>query len=260
MMKWQNVSIAEAEQMLTNREILLLDMRDFRSYLSGHHPRAIHLDEQSLRAILKHTDRAVPILIYCYHGHKSQEMSQLFSDFGFTSCYSLDGGYEAWFPQVRLPMLDLSNTLKRWMLAHGFNPRNMDERSINNETALMQAAREGNEFLSRELVMAGCTLNLINQDGNNALWMASQSGSLAVVKLLLDNDIDMDQQNDHGATALMYAASMANIGLVEMLLKAGANSVLMTRDDISALDAASNSKVLRLIQQYSNSPINRYVA
>lgn len=259
-MKWQTLSIAEAEQMLTNSEILLLDMRDFRAYLSGHHPRAIHLEEHNLRAILKHTNRAVPILIYCYHGHKSQEMSQLFSDFGFTSCYSLDGGYDAWFPHIRLPIAALSDTLKRWMLAHGFNPRNLDERVSNNETALMYAAREGNEFLARELVMAGCSLNLLNQDGNNALWMACQSGSPTVVKLMLDNDIDIDQQNDHGATALMYVASMTNFCLVEMLLKAGANSILMTKDDMSALDAASNSKVLRLIQQYSHSPINRYVA
>ena len=110
-MKWTNVSIPEAEQMLENGEILLLDMRDYLAYLAGHHPRALHLNDQNLRALLKHTARSVPILIYCYHGHRSQDMAQLFSDFGFTSCYSLEGGYEAWFPEFRLADRELSDGL-----------------------------------------------------------------------------------------------------------------------------------------------------
>ena len=98
--KWQTITVDEAEQMLADSDIVLFDMRDYRSYLAGHHPKALHLSEQNLRAMLKHTNRAVPVIIYCYHGHSSQDMAQLFSDFGFARSYSVDGGYEAWLPLI----------------------------------------------------------------------------------------------------------------------------------------------------------------
>ena len=115
MIKWHNISVSEAEEMLYDSHMLVLDMRDFRSYLADHHPRALHLTSDNLRAILKHTARSVPVLIYCYHGHRSQDMAQLFSDFGFTSCYSLDGGYEAWCPDIRHPDNELSKELRQWI-------------------------------------------------------------------------------------------------------------------------------------------------
>lgn len=258
-MKWHNVSVTEAEEMLYDSEILVLDMRDFSAYLRGHHPRALHLHEQNLRALLKHTARSVPVLIYCYHGHRSQDMAQLFSDFGFTSCYSLDGGYEAWFPAIRRPQSPLSAELQQWLLEQGFFPGNIDQRAGNNETALMQLCRCGHEAFVRELVMAGAGVDLVNKDGNNALWMACQSGSEAIVRLLLANDINMDQQNDHGATALMYAASAGNSRMLRLLLEAGADTGLSTGDDFSALDVAATPETLRLLQ-HCTLPADRHVA
>jgi rhodanese-related sulfurtransferase len=244
MYKWTTVSVEEADRMIADADILVLDMRDFKAYLSGHHPKAIHLNDQNLRAILKHTARSVPVLIYCYHGHRSQDMAQLFTDFGFTSCYSLDGGFEAWFPHIRLPDNELSLSLRSWMVEHHFDPRNLDGRSHNNETALMQAAREGLLPLCRELVFAGASLDLTNKDGNNALWMACQGGNAAIVSLLLANDIDFDNQNDHGATALIYAASLGRLDLLDCLMAAGADTSLKTLDDFTAMDVAASRQVL----------------
>lgn len=250
MSKWQHISVSEAEDLLYEAEFLVLDMRDFRSYLRGHHPRALHLHEQNLRALLKHTNRSVPVLIYCYHGHRSQDMAQLFSDFGFTSCYSLDGGYDAWYPHIGRPQTELSADLTAWISQHGLFARNLDQRFSHNETALMLAAREGEYAIARELVLAGAGLDLVNNDGNNALWMAVQSGSVAIAALLLANDIQMDQQNDHGATALMFAASRGDDAMVALLLEHGADVNLTTLDDFNAADVAASAKVLRLLQPY----------
>lgn len=258
MSKYQQISVSEAEELLYETDILLLDMRDFRAYLRGHHPRALHLQEQNLRALLKHSARSVPVLIYCEHGHRSQDMAQLFADFGFTSCYSLAGGYEAWNARVRRPDTGLSTELMAWLSLHDFSPRNLDQRNAHNETALMQTARAGEYRLARELVLAGAGLDLVNDDGNNALWMAVQSGSVAITQLLLNNDIQLDQQNDHGATALMFAASRGDVTLVSRLLMAGADIALTTVDDFSALDVAASRHILRLLQQHA--PSHRYVA
>lgn len=258
-MKWHNISVAEAEEMLSDSGILLLDMRDHRAYLRGHHPRALHLNDQNLRALLKHTARSVPVVIYCDHGHRSQDMAQLFTDFGFTSCYSVDGGYEAWFQSVRQPQSELSEGLKQWMLDQGFCPDNIDQRADNNETALMQLCRLGHQAYVHELVIAGAGLDLVNKDGNNALWMACQSGSTGVARLLLANGINLDQQNDHGATALMYSASTGDLEMVSLLLEAGADTQLTTKDDFSVLDVAATPETLRLLQRYVQ-PASRYVA
>lgn len=257
MYKWTSVSTDEADMMIQDADVLLLDMRDYKAWLAGHHPRAIHLNDQNLRALLKHTCRSVPVIIYCYHGHRSQQMAQLFSDFGFTSCYSLDGGFEAWFPHIRLPDTELSFELRRWMLEREFDPCNLDERGSNNETALMVAAREANEAFCRELVFAGASLDLTNMDGNNALWMACQSGSHAITRLLLANDIDFDNQNDHGATALIYAASLGRLDLVNLLVEAGADTRLQTADDFTALDVAASRQVM-LFLMHSHAVTHRY--
>lgn len=251
-MKWTNVSIPEAEQMLANGDILLLDMRDYRAYLAGHHPRALHLNDQNLRALLKHTARSVPILIYCYHGHRSQDMAQLFSDFGFTSCYSLDGGYEAWFPEFCTAGRELSDDLIEWQLLNGFDPANLDHRSANNETALMQLCRLGRSELALELLEAGASLDLCSGDGTNALWMAVQSGDIDLIGTLLQSGINIDQQNDNGATSLMLAMSMDMPAVVRLLLSFGANTHLTTLDGFAAADVAASRRVLKEFNRWTS--------
>lgn len=91
------ITVDEAESLLeSHSNVLLLDCRDARAFVSGHHPRAIHLNDFNLRAFLKHTPKDIQLVIYCYHGHSSQDFAGLFADFGFEHCHSVDGGYEAW--------------------------------------------------------------------------------------------------------------------------------------------------------------------
>lgn len=96
MTSWQEITANEAQHMMKQGHMLTLDTRDTRSYLQGHIPNALNLDSSNLRMLLKHTAKHLPILIYCYHGISSRDMAQLFADFGFSNCYSLEGGYAAW--------------------------------------------------------------------------------------------------------------------------------------------------------------------
>ena len=93
------ISVNEAEYLMDSHEnVLLLDCREARAYCAEHHPRAIHLNDLTLRTLLKNTPREVQVIIYCYHGHSSQDFAKLFADFGFNNCHSVDGGFEAWRP------------------------------------------------------------------------------------------------------------------------------------------------------------------
>lgn len=103
MTSWQEISVSEARQLLQSGHVLTLDMREIQHYLQGHLPNALHLDNGYLRNFLKSAARHLPIIIYCYHGISSRDMAQLFADFGFTRCYSLEGGYAAWYQDLAEP-------------------------------------------------------------------------------------------------------------------------------------------------------------
>ena len=45
---------------------------------------------------LADTDKTLPLIVCCYHGHSSQNAAEYFSEQGFGDVYSVDGGYEAW--------------------------------------------------------------------------------------------------------------------------------------------------------------------
>ncbi len=96
MSDYQRIGVEQAERLLASENAMLLDMRDARTYCQGHDPHATRLSELNLHTLLKSTPPHVHLIICCDRGHASRDMAQLFSDFGFVNCYSLDGGYEAW--------------------------------------------------------------------------------------------------------------------------------------------------------------------
>ena len=44
-------------------------------------------------------DRSAPLLVYCYHGNNSMGAAEYFANNGFTSVFSLDGGYAEYSQQ-----------------------------------------------------------------------------------------------------------------------------------------------------------------
>ena len=73
---------------------------------------------------------------------------------------------------------------------------------------------------------------------------------LPIVDLLIEYDINIDNQNDNGATALIYAASVGNVRLVDTLIAAGANVHLATLDDFNALSVAANVATLSYLRSF----------
>ncbi len=98
MTSWKHISAAEAETLMQTEEIMVLDGRDIKSYIQDHLPNAVQLGADILRAMLRGANREMPLLIYCDNGlRRSQDLTQLFADFGFSHCYCLKGGYTSWF-------------------------------------------------------------------------------------------------------------------------------------------------------------------
>lgn len=96
MKPFQTVSAAEAEQLIAGGAPTILDCRDSKDYRAGHIDDAMHLHERLRDSLLLKGDKERPLLIYCYYGHASEHVAEMFGDFGFKQVYSLAGGYAGW--------------------------------------------------------------------------------------------------------------------------------------------------------------------
>jgi thiosulfate sulfurtransferase len=96
MKAYKTVSAAEAEQLISQGNPTILDCRKVNDYREGHLDNAMLVHEQLRDSLLKKGDKQKALLIYCYHGHSSEHLAEMFCDFGFKQVYSLAGGYENW--------------------------------------------------------------------------------------------------------------------------------------------------------------------
>ena len=145
------------------------------------------------------------------------------------------------------------NELKCWLLQAGFKaseslPTDIGKALPNGTTPLMHAARMGDVEAVKGLLARGVDSALMNADGNGALWFSCFADSAPCLAVLIQAGAPLDSQNVNGATALHYCASSGKSDLVRQLLDAGANPELMTLDDFTALELASNVACLILLK------------
>jgi len=249
---YRRISVVEAQELIGAGNALLLDVREAAAFKRGHIDGARNVSMSTLEAIFQGTSKSRPILIYCYHGNASRHYAQIFSDFGYTKVYSVEGGYQAWHDWLRAPVArPLDEALQQWLVTQGFRPARLDSVIANGTTPLMKASHSGRSDIVSLLIAAGAQLDAGNADGNNALWLACVGGHLDIIDLLIEAGIDIDNQNDNGATPLMYAASSGKAAVVERLLAKGADIAPETLDGFTALDMAASIECLALLRAAS---------
>lgn len=93
--RFKNITIEETKQLLENGANIV-DIRDQASFSSGHIERAVHLSNENLEEFVQNSDFDTPLVVYCYHGHSSQNAAQFLAEQGFEEVYSMIGGYTQW--------------------------------------------------------------------------------------------------------------------------------------------------------------------
>lgn len=93
---FKQVSCIEAEELMNDSSAIIADVRDSDSYNESHINGAIHLSVSTLKDFCETANRNQAILVYCYHGISSQAVAQHLVAQGFSSVYSLMGGFEMW--------------------------------------------------------------------------------------------------------------------------------------------------------------------
>lgn len=247
---FHRISVDDAQGLLERPDLVILDVRRADAFAQGHADGARHVTMTDLSHVLGTTAKAAPILIYCYRGNASREYAQIFSDFGFSEVYSLDGGYDAWCAKPPgTTHAKPEEALQEWLREQGFTPDDINTTIANSTTPLMKASHQGRCDIIRMIIAVGADINRRNADGNNALWLACVGNHLDAADLLIEAGIDVDNCNDNGATPLMYAASAGKSGVLERLLARGAATTPETLDGFTALDLASTVECLTILRR-----------
>ena len=93
MQSYKCIDVNEAQELIKNNKVTIADIRDTGSYQEGNIPDSINLTDQNINEFMDTADRSAHLLVYCYHGNNSISAAEYFSKNGFTSVFSLDGGY-----------------------------------------------------------------------------------------------------------------------------------------------------------------------
>ena len=95
-MSFKQLSVTGLKELMSEKEVALADVRDALSYQHAHIENAQHLHDGNIAFFMEHTERDMPVVVYCFHGHSSQGAARYLSEQGFGEVYSLDGGFTAW--------------------------------------------------------------------------------------------------------------------------------------------------------------------
>ncbi|HJH56446.1 MAG TPA: ankyrin repeat domain-containing protein [Brachyspira hyodysenteriae] len=131
--------------------------------------------------------------------------------------------------------------------------------NLNKETLLSYdvplitaAVYSTNEVFLQKLIDNGANVNYKTYDNKTALIEAASYNNINAVKVLIKNNADLNVQNKQGKTALMWACHIGNLEMTKMLLDAGADKSIK-RGNYDALyyarEYGKNEEIIKLLTQ-----------
>jgi rhodanese-related sulfurtransferase len=93
------ISVEQASQVINNGGIAL-DVRELQEYHAGHIPNATHISRGTLEFMIEghpqFQDKAQAVVVYCKSGGRSALAAATLQTLGFSSVYSMTGGFDKW--------------------------------------------------------------------------------------------------------------------------------------------------------------------
>ncbi|XP_055360060.1 ankyrin-3-like isoform X46 [Betta splendens] len=108
----------------------------------------------------------------------------------------------------------------------------------NGLNALHLASKEGHVEVVAELIKQGANVDAATKKGNTALHIASLAGQTDVVKELVTHGANVNAQSQNGFTPLYMAAQENHLEVVQFLLDHGSSQSIATEDGFTPLAVA----------------------
>jgi ankyrin repeat protein len=129
-----------------------------------------------------------------------------------------------------------SKEVAEWLMARGDIDVNLTD--VNGDSALMLASYLGEITWVQTLLKKGA---LINPSGWTPLHYAASNAQVSVVQLLIANGAQVNALSPNGTTPLMMAARVRSTESAVALIKQGANTKLVNQAGFSALNYAEKT-------------------
>ncbi|MEI0559941.1 ankyrin repeat domain-containing protein, partial [Brachyspira intermedia] len=112
------------------------------------------------------------------------------------------------------------------------------------------AAYSTNEVFLQKLIDNGANVNYKTYNNNTALIEAASYNNINAVKVLIKNNADVNVQSKYGMTALILACYSGNLEITKMLLDAGADKNIKNGDYDAlyyAREYGKNEEIIKLL-------------
>uniref|UniRef100_A0A8C5GHP3 Ankyrin-3-like n=1 Tax=Gouania willdenowi TaxID=441366 RepID=A0A8C5GHP3_GOUWI len=120
--------------------------------------------------------------------------------------------------------------------------------SSDSNASYLRAARAGNLEKVLDYLKSGVEINICNQNGLNALHLASKEGHVEVVAELLKLDASVDAATKKGNTALHIASLAGQAEVVKELVTNGANVNAQSQNGFTPLYMAAQENHLEVVR------------
>uniref|UniRef100_A0A8C5HEF9 Ankyrin-3-like n=1 Tax=Gouania willdenowi TaxID=441366 RepID=A0A8C5HEF9_GOUWI len=130
---------------------------------------------------------------------------------------------------------------------HQINPKHTNLITDVN-ACYLRAARAGNLEKALDYLKNGVDINICNQNGLNALHLASKEGHVEVVSELIKHGANVDAATKKGNTALHIASLAGQTDVVKLLVTHGANVNAQSQNGFTPLYMAAQENHMDVVQ------------
>jgi ankyrin repeat protein len=110
------------------------------------------------------------------------------------------------------------------------------------------------------LLAEGADIDIVDENGNTPLMIASKIGNPRMVKIILAHSPDVNRQNNQGNSALMIASEHGQFYIAGQLVRFGANISAKNNAGLTAADIALRNgqpQIADLLRSNSEVPVTR---
>ena len=94
----KQIDIEQFDQMRSQKDTIVLDVRTAQEYKQGHVPGSVNLDisDPQFRQKVAQLDKSKTYLVHCARGVRSARATKIMSPMGFAHLFDYHGGFDEW--------------------------------------------------------------------------------------------------------------------------------------------------------------------